>query len=142
MNGIIWKPTERELGSLLAEATQNGSTPEAAWCEDVLQSFSEILHKNPLQYRCFGPYWWLLKSMLLKNGELDFGASIDREWKEKLDYGSTTVNLLAIYTYYDYAIGHGLMLSQKHVVSYEDEESEVYTLVDKEMEMLTITWGS
>lgn len=66
---------------------------------------------------------------------------MDAEWREKMDYGSSTLNLLAAFAYYDTAFDQGLLLSQMHSVSYEDGEVEDYVLIDEDMEILALERG-
>lgn len=134
----ISKPSAADLAPLLAEATENGKIPEETWRKKLLSSFTGILTRNPLHYRCFGPYWWILKSLLLEQGVTTFGDGMDAEWREKMDYGSSTLNLLAAFAYYDTAFDRGLLLSQVHGISYEDGEADEYVLVDEEMEILAM----
>lgn len=137
----ISKPSAAELAPLLAEATENGKVSEKEWQKRLLDSFSAILTKNPLHYRCFGPYWWNFKALLLEQGITAFGDRVDTEWREKMDCGSSTLNLLAAFAYYDTAFDLGLLLSQVHSVSYEDGEAEEYLLIDEDMEILAIERG-
>lgn len=135
----ISKPTPEELAPLLAEGTKNGAIAEAVWRANLLSGIAGLLTRNPLHYRCFGPYWWLVKDLLRENGEgARFGDTLDIEWKEKMDYGSPTLNLLAAFAYYDMAFDRGLLLSHTHGISYEDGESGEYVLVDEDMETLAI----
>jgi len=134
----IAKPTEADLAPLLAEGTQNGKLSEEEWRSKLLSSFARLLERKPLQYRCFGPYWWLFKSLLIAHGVETFGAFVDAEWKEKMDYGRDTPNLLACFAYYDWAFDMGLVYSHEHGIAYEDGESGDYTLIDEDMETLAI----
>ncbi|MEE0815819.1 MAG: hypothetical protein U0M13_09160 [Desulfovibrio fairfieldensis] len=137
----ISKPAAADLAPLLAEATENGKVTEDEWRKKLLSSFTRVLTRNPLHYRCFGPYWWSFKTLLLEQGIAAFGDRMDAEWREKMDYGSSTLNLLASYAYYDTAFDQGLLLSQMHSVSYEDGEAEDYVLIDEDMEILAMERG-
>lgn len=134
----ISKPTPEELAPLLAEATNNGHISEETWRERLAAGIVRVLQKDPLQYRCYGPYWWLVKACLLEQGIARFGTTIDAEWHEKLDYGDPTTNLLAAFAYYSYAFDQGLIRSSGHSVVLEDGEGMEYVLVDEEMEQLAV----
>lgn len=138
---VISKPSAADLAPLLAEATENGKIPEETWRKKLLASFKGLLSRKPLHYRCFGPYWWSFKALLLEQGITAFGDRMDAEWREKMDYGSSTLNLLAAFAYYDTAFDRGLLLSQMHSVSYEDGEVEDYVLIDEDMEILALERG-
>ncbi len=137
----ISKPSAEELASLLSIATQAGNIPEDEWRKNLISNFARVLRESPLQYRCFGPYWWIFKSMLLDSGETGFGTGMDAEWQEDMDYGSPSLNLLAAYAYYDTAFERGLIYSNAHTVTSADGESVEYVLVDEDMEMLGIAGG-
>ncbi|MDE7064769.1 MAG: hypothetical protein K2O70_04775 [Desulfovibrionaceae bacterium] len=138
MNAIS-KPSADDLAPLLAEGTKNGTISEDVWRTNLLSGIASLLTKNPLHYRCFGPYWWLVKNMLREQDEgTRFGDNMDAEWKEKMDYGSPTLNLLAAFAYYDMAFNKGLLLSHTHSISYEDGESADYVLIDEDMETQAI----
>lgn len=139
----IAKPSTDELSPLLSRPTQGGAISEAEWRKKLIKSFAETLRKSPLQYRCFGPYWWIFKTLLLEEGETAFGTGMDAEWKADMDYGKPSLNLLAAYAYYDSAFDQGLIYSNTHtVVSAEDGSVMEYVLVDEDMETLGIGGGA
>lgn len=139
----ISKPSAEELRPLLFQATQAGDIPEDEWHKTLITGFAKMLRKSPLQYRCFGPYWWIFKSLLLDAGETDFGTGMDAEWREDMDYGSPSLNLLAAYAYYDGAFERGLIYSNTHTVASADgDETVEYVLIDEDMETLGIARGA
>ncbi len=139
----ISKPSTEELAPLLAQATQEGKIPEAEWRKGLIESFAKALRAAPLQYRCFGPYWWIFKAALLEAGEAGFGSGMDAEWRDDLDYGSPSLNLLAAYAYYDSAFERGLLYSNAHTLTPAEGDGVVeYVLVDEDMETLAIERGA
>lgn len=139
----ISKPSAEELAPLLNQATQEGKIPEAEWRKGLIASFAKTLRKSPRQYRCFGPYWWIFKAALLEAGEVGFGFGMDAEWRDDLDYGSPSLNLLAAYAYYDSAFERGLIYSNVHTVMAAESDSAIeYTLVDEDMETQAIERGA
>ena len=138
----ISKPTIEQLQPLLPEATHNGKVSEKDWREKFVKTFTTQLQKDPKQYRCFGPYWWLFKSILIKYGVEVFGDGLDAEWIENLDYGSDTYNLLASYAYYDRAFDMGLIYSNDHTIGYDDGESGTFTIADEDMETIVLSKGA
>lgn len=136
----ISKPSADDLAPLLAAGTKNGAISEGVWRANLLSSLAGLLTRNPLHYRCFGPYWWVVKDLLREHGEGgQFGDSMDAEWRENMDYGSPTLNLLAAFAYYDAAFDKGLLLSNTHGVFYENGESGDYVLIDEDMETLAVS---
>lgn len=135
MNRTIQKPTKDELTPLFIEATQNQKAEE--WEQKLIDGIVGILHANPLRYRCYGPYWWLLKSVLIDRDVMDFGNHVDREWFESLDYGDPGYNLLASWVYEDTRFGTGQMITNPyHVLTDQDGESFEFACNDEEMEAL------
>lgn len=55
----IHKPTPEQLGALLDKATKNQTIEK--YRETFLSANKRIIGKDPLRYRSFGPYWWLVK---------------------------------------------------------------------------------
>ena len=146
------KPTVQELETLKIEATQNGSIPNKDWIAKISISFQNLLRKDPKQYRSYGPFWWLLKKELIGLGIKDFGDHIDLEWLEMTDYGDSMLNILASWTYGDYASEQGLLYSNVHSITFTHELTDSfsderrgasageYTLIDEEMEVMV--WSS
>jgi hypothetical protein len=95
----ILKPTKEDLQPLLNVACADQTV--AQWKGKFLESMKKMLRKQPLRYRGYGPYWWLIKKMFIDQGVLDFGEDIDRQWFDSVDYGDDTVNLVAAFAYED-----------------------------------------
>lgn len=129
----ISKPTRAELTAIMPQVDD-----VQAWRAKLLGSFETVLKKKPLTYRAFGPYWWLLKRMFIEHDIVRFGTSSDAEWVEATDYGDDTLNLLAIYAFYDHSSNIGLLYSNAHTVPLEDGEALNYVLVDEDMEIQAI----
>lgn len=138
------KPQANEFWELKRQALEESGLDEDAWKKKIIANIAIILKQNPLQYRSFGPYWWLVKSELIKQGITDFGQDVDAEWFEKADYGNSSTNILAAWAYSDNAIDEGLIYSSEHSVTFlngefEDEiDVQTYVLVDEEMELQAI----
>lgn len=130
----ITRPTREELAPLLAEATSNGTISEDEWRKRMATGISKVLKRDPLQYRCYGPYWWQVKACLIAQGVTRFGTTLDAEWLEKTDCGDPTTSLLAAYAYYSYAFDMGLRHANTHQIPCDDGELLACTLVDEEME--------
>lgn len=136
------KPDKTELEALRNQATKNGQVPEADWVARNIGLTADVLRREPLRYRSYGPYWWILKQALISHGVDDFGDFVVREWFELADYGSEFHNLLAALLYSNAAMDNGLIYSNAHNVAFlpEDEGMEsdiqVYTVADDFMEAL------
>lgn len=138
------KPQASELAELKRNVLIESSLDEDSWRRKIVDNIANILRNNPLQYRSFGPYWWVVKQALLNRGITDFGKDIDAEWFEKTDYGNEGMNILAAWAYSDQAIENGFIYSSDHSVTYlqgenEDEiDIQTYVLADEEMELQAI----
>jgi len=95
----IQKPSKEDLQPLIDEACKSQSKDE--WIEKLLNAIKTVILSNPLRYRGYGPYWWLIKRMMINRNFLEFGEHLDREWIETLDYGSDEFNLAAAFAYED-----------------------------------------
>lgn len=132
----IYKPEDAMLTDLMAEATQNGKVSPDQWQARYLEGAKALLQANPIQYRSYGPFWWLLKRAFIQGGTLVFGEHLDAEWLEATEYGDPAKNLMATFVYAEYAINHGLIRSSEHAIGYLDGESDFYVLADEDMEAL------
>ncbi len=108
----------------------------------MAHAIADMLKKNPMQYRSYGPYWWVVKKILLSFGEDYFGSFLDAEWVEKVTYGDPVWDLLAAWSYSEYALDNGLIYSNGHPVVFINDdgesEEEAYTLVDDDIETYLI----
>lgn len=136
------KPHANEFAELKREALANHAEEE--WRKNILGNIANILRREPLRYRAYGPYWWILKREMLNQGIKDFGSHIDAEWYGNTDYGNSTINILAAWLYEDNGFSFRNIYSSDHNVTFLQGENEgeidvrVYTLVDEDMEMLAI----
>lgn len=133
----IYKPAVQDLQPLFEQAT--ASQDKEKWIDRFLEAAKTILLKDPLRYRAYGPYWWLLKNEFIKRDDLSFGESIDREWIDTLDYGATEWNLLSVFAYEEVRITKNLIDDPFHVMETPDGDDSVeFASNDPEMEMMAI----
>jgi hypothetical protein len=127
----FYKPTKEDLKPLL---DQIGDL--ASWELKFIKSLNGFLEKNPLRYRGYGPYWWLVKQALIEHGINQFGDELDNAAAESMDYGNRAINLVAAHAYSEITFDQGLMTSNSHQMETTDGESIEYIVADDEMEML------
>lgn len=136
---VFNKPAIAVLDSLKPSQLAAGELSREGWLRKMLDGYRGILLKNPVQYRGFGPFWWILKKEMLDAGIADFGDSFDAEWVERIDYGDAVLNILAAYAYAEYAEHYGLLYSSTHTVEFLGDDDEVsnedYVLADDFMEL-------
>lgn len=121
------KPSTEDLASAAL------GKPLAEWAKGYLAALPMVMGKNPGFYRAFGPYWWLVKKALVDSGNFTFGEESDAEWIEALDYGDSSLNLLAAYLYYDQRESMGGLLTQEHLLD-SDGDAVEYIISDPDME--------
>jgi hypothetical protein len=138
----IHKPTMADLTPLVAAATENGKTL-SQWLPGFLAGLRDFLLKNPLRYRGYGPWWWVVKKALLEQGLEDFGTHLDAETVEAFDTGDAAHNVLAAYAYSDYMFELGKMTDSVHSLDFTDGDSREYIVADEDMETLALgrVWG-
>lgn len=135
----IYKPTEEDLHPLLDEATTEAGQTIEEWMPKLLASLKSILLASPLQYRSYGPYWWLLKKAYIDVGDLAFGIFIDLFWLQAMDYGRPELTLLAAWAYSDARFNRGLATDPSHIleeISGDEPEAVEYVSADLDMETL------
>ena len=135
MTNII-KPTEADLAPLIAEATENQTLTQ--WKAKYLSRLEAFFKKNPLRYRSYGPWWWLVKKELIATGNLEFGDDVDAEWIEALDYGRLELNMLAAHGYAEWRFEEGAGHEPLHTLGLEDGETLDYLISDTDMEQLAL----
>ena len=122
---IFNKPTVPTLDALKPSQLVSGELSREDWQKRMLEGYKGILLRNPIQYRGFGPFWWILKKEMLDAGIADFGDSLDAEWVERIDYGDPVLNILSAYAYAEYAEEYGLLYSSGHTVEFIGDDDEV-----------------
>lgn len=133
------------MEALRDEATKNGKVSEDGWADKNVQLTAGLLRGDPLRYRSYGPYWWLVKAAMIRRGIDEFGDFVDGEWFANMDYGNEFHNLLAALLYSNRALDMGLIHSNAHNVELlpagEDQEEDVlvYVLADDDMELLDLS---
>lgn len=127
----FYKPTKEDLKPLIDEIGDIVS-----WETKFVSSMVDFLAKNPLRYRGFGPYWWLVKQAIIEHGETRFGDEVDNEIVEALDYGERAINLIAAHAYSESMFDLGNMTESRHSMATTDGESVDFIIADDEMELL------
>jgi hypothetical protein len=136
MTNII-KPTEADLAPLIADAIEKQTLTQ--WKPIFLATLDAFFKNNPLRYRSYGPWWWLVKKELIASGNFEFGEDVDAEWVEALDYGKAELNLLAAHGYADWrCFMQGAPHEPLHTLELEDGETIDYLLTDTDMEQLAL----
>jgi len=126
------------LESMKNEATDNGKKDFAEWGKEFAKALIPFLKRNPLRYRDYGPYWWLVKKAIIDSEFNGFGENIEKATFEQFDYGNNETNLLVGYWYSMLMFEMGNAEKSLHSIDTEDGGAIEYTVADEEMEMLNI----
>jgi hypothetical protein len=126
----------KKLERLFAQATKK-QTAEV-WKPRFLTLKIEMLEKDPLSYRQYGPYWWLLKQAIIHFEPERLGEYLDEEWFGYLDYGSEELNLCAAFAYAeDQSARLAYSYSETHSVDDLDTGDRLaYVIYDPDLEKL------
>ena len=133
----IYKPSQDDLQPLLGQATKDQTAEQ--WMEKFLTNLKANLLKEPLRYRTYGPYWWLLKKIYIDQSDLSFGESIDQEWFDALDYGKPEFNILAAFAYEEVRVTKNMLDDPFHTMDTPDGDDYIeFASSDPDMEMMAI----
>ncbi|QFY42991.1 hypothetical protein F6R98_10495 [Candidatus Methylospira mobilis] len=77
-----------DLQDALFEAL-NSNKSSAEFVKKYVTNLGKIIKKRPQHYRYFGPYWWALKSIMLKYEVPGIDDFVDLEWLEKINQALT-----------------------------------------------------
>ena len=131
MNAIS-KPTIEEVQPLLDQAKSSDD-----WLIKYLTGLVALIKKDPLRYRTFGPYWWLVKQALIAHDIFTFGTEIDREWFLMLDYGNNELDIAAAWLYENGRTDSKCNLyDDSHMLEDGDGEALEYFIADSDVELM------
>ena len=118
--------TVEELDAALMN---NGIKNRALWKKKTCIEMAVLLHKTPIRYRSYGPFWWPIKKILATEG-FDFGDA-------------TNKTNICVYTEDNYNLAAGVLLAiEWAVTSFGVNEFDLvmaseayhYVLEDSDME--------
>ncbi|MDO5537710.1 MAG: hypothetical protein Q4F72_09310 [Desulfovibrionaceae bacterium] len=141
MARTLYKSDIMEFEDELREITCNGEISRAQLVRDIARAVAENVRRDPKSYRAFGPYWWIVKRIMLDNGITEFGSFIDREWHRMCDYGNDFDSAFAAWTYFGQSLQVGRIHVRDHEVYFAPRRGEanyksgVYRLLDYDIEM-------
>jgi hypothetical protein len=132
MDKNIEKAPVETLQGALEQITKDVEKED--WIDMILAAIKQMVDNNPMRYRQYGPYWWLIKKALIEREDLSFEDTLDLEWIEALDYGDTALNLMAAFLYGDEKHNLGLLTESFHTMHTPDGSVE-YACNDAEIEL-------
>lgn len=124
-----------DLEKVIAKGRKS-SPDEAAWVRKLLGSFAGIVKRRPAAYRSFGPYWWPLKALMIKAGELD-ASEVDPDLVAQVTMGSPALDVSAAWSQHE-TYSRQMMAGNTFTVDTESGDTVEYRLFDDAMECLLI----
>ena len=129
----IAKPTAEDLQPYIAESIAEGTT-----IHEVVSSFMPVISKhllaNPIQYRNFGPWWWIVKKNMIDAGYTPFGSEFDAEMVEAMSYpDNPDMAIIAGMAYYEASLENQFVGQATHVIVDNGEDVE-YLVYDADAE--------
>jgi hypothetical protein len=126
----IEKPTKEDITDAIKSIVAGDLT---TWMNIVLPLTAKHLKINPIQYRNYGPYWWVIKKAMLDAGFAPFGQDIDIEMFEAMTDSDTAFSVFRAMLYYDYSTENDFIGRATHTIVDNGEDVE-YTLFDNDAE--------
>ena len=122
---------QADLEKVVAEGSRPFAT-QSTWVSTLVGSFASIVRRRPLAYRSFGPFWWPLKVMMIKSGEMQ-GADPDPELIAQVTMGSPALDIAAAWSQHE-TYSSQLLAGNTFTVDTESGDTVQYLLYDDEME--------
>lgn len=126
----IEKPTKEDIASAI-KVIANEDLEN--WKNVVLPLTAKHLRIYPIQYRNYGPYWWVIKKAMIDAGLKTFGTDIDLEMFEAMSDEDTAFSVFRAMLYYDYSTENDFIGRATHTIVDNGEDVE-YTLFDNDAE--------
>ena len=124
-----------------SQFTCNGCLSKKQFVSEILRTAASAMLKDPQSYRAFGPYWWVLKRIMLEHGITIFGRFLDQKWLRRCDYGSDFDNAFAAWLYFGQSLEEGRQHQSEHTIYFAQNEKaglytkDTYRLMDRDMEV-------
>lgn len=122
---------QADLEKVVAEGSRPFAT-QSTWVNKMVSSFASIVRRRPLAYRSFGPFWWPLKAMMIKSGEMQ-GEAPDPELVAQVTTGNPALDIAAAWSQHE-AYSSQLLAGNTFTVNTESGDTVEYWLYDDEME--------
>lgn len=125
----LFEPSDLE--KVVAEGVKPFAT-QSTWVNKMVSSFASIVGRRPMAYRSFGPFWWPLKAMMIKSGEMQ-GEAPDPELVAQVTTGNPALDVAAAWSMHE-NYSSQLLSGSTFTVDTESGDTVQYLLCDDEME--------
>lgn len=106
----------------------------SAWADKLVSSFSGVIRRRPEAYRSFGPFWWPLKAMIAKAGELAVSAP-PPDLVAQISTSDAALDVAAAWAQHE-VYSSQMLAGSTFTVDTEDGDTIEYLLLDEEMETM------
>lgn len=130
-----FKLMDRDELTALVDENRNGLT-DTEFADRYLLSVAKVLKTDKARYRCYGPYWPVIKNELLAMGVQDFGTDLDDGMAADFSYGDRALNAVAAYVYSSPRFESGELYNYTHILETVDGDFETVTIEDQDMEAM------
>lgn len=127
--------TQEQLEKIVAEGSSGFASP-SQWISTMLNSFAETVKRRPASYRSFGPFWWPIKSMMIKAGVIA-GQVPDADIVAQATTGSAATDVAAAWAFAEQANENMTASENTFIIDTDDGDTTNYLLVDEEMEAMS-----
>lgn len=126
----IDKPTKEYVAEAIKSIANDNLE---SWMKAIIPLTAKHLKLNPIQYRNYGPYWWVMKQAMIDAGFAPFGFDIDAEMFEAMADPDTSFSVFRAMLYYDYSTENDFIGRATHTIMDNGEDVE-YTIYDSDAE--------
>ena len=130
----IETPPVQALKALLNVSDEN----KKRWLDSFLKKSATAISADLMLYRSYGHYWWLLKSLFIKNGYHEFGDYMNNDFKDALCNADDNLDAVACWLYHNERVEGGLADVQENEISLMDGGTFSYVLVDDDIEISSL----
>lgn len=120
-----------DLEKVVTEGAKSFAS-QSMWANKLIASFAAIVKRRPAAYRSFGPFWWPLKALMIKSGEL-VAIEPDPELVAQATMGRPALDVAAAWSMHE-TYSSQMMTGNTFTVDTESGDAVDYYLFDDEME--------
>jgi hypothetical protein len=129
-------PTEGYVTSLLEEALNGKSEQE--FVAFYLQGVIDRVIREPRTYRCFGPWWPAIKTLIIAGGCTKLGQIVESDVAETYKMSRPALTVIAAHLYSDERVDRDGLFNSIHQLvvlpTSDDTEPYIYTSYDESIE--------
>ena len=110
------------------------SLTDTEFADRYLLAVAKVLKTDKARYRCYGPYWPVIKSELVAMGVQDFGSEFDEDMAANFNYDNRALNAAAAYVYSHPRVQSGELYNNTHILETLEGDLLPVAIEDRELE--------